>query len=48
MRKFQEVFFSQSMNQHFNRAGTVEAASEHEPPLRKRLRLEGQLWQPGE
>ena len=40
---FNNSFFSLSMNQLFNRAGAREPENIHEAPLRKLLRLAGQL-----
>ena len=40
---FHNNFFSQSMNQLFNRAGAAEPENTNEAPLHKMLRLAGQL-----
>jgi hypothetical protein len=40
---FQHQFISQSMHQLFNTAGAQEKRNDNEPPLRKYLRLSGQL-----
>lgn len=40
---FQSSFFSQAMHQLFNSKGAPGPVNENEPPLRKYLRLAGQL-----
>lgn len=44
MKNFQELFFSQTMNQLFNKAGMQLPENNFESPLHKNLRLAGQLW----
>ena len=40
---FEHQFISQSMHQLFNRVGAQESPNDNEPPLRRYLRMAGQL-----